>query len=670
MKILWASNAPWVSSGYGVQTALFARRLKTPPARIVRAVGSPPPSAHEVAIAANHGLEDGVLNWHDGIPIFPASKGSWGHRYTRAHAEVCGADIVITLADVWNMNAEDMARVAWCPWVPIDSEPLSPAIRSILAVAFQPIAFSRFGERMMQDAGLTPAYVPLGIGTNVLKPGDKRQAREKLGLPASAFVVGIVAANVDNPSRKALPEQLAAFARFKRKHSDAVLYLHSQPADSPSATGVSLPPLLAEIGLEIGRDVFFPDRYRHEVIGFPPQYMATAYQAMDVLLSVTCGEGFGVPIVEAQACSIPVIVGDWTSMGELCFGGWKVPKDEAQQFRMPQGNWSYVPRIGAIAERLEYAYKKADQESEKARAGAQSYDADRIVERYWRPVLDDIAARLADERAHPSPCQGRHRFGTLGVTTVDGVTAVPCQVTACAANRRLVGGRWIDMERGMGMELGGVRLDIEEPAPGGVAKTVLAEIFGTYGLHEIEFRPGDVVIDVGAHVGVVSIWLAKKYPFLKILAFEPWAENFRHLIHNIEANGVGEQVTASPLAVTGDGAHVLLSKSGISGDVSAFTRPVNEAAFSSTRSVTLAAILDEHGIDRVRLLKMDCEGEEYGIVEQSAAALARVDYFRAEVHASDALSEVGCAPDKMVTMLTERMPGERGRWKFHACAIG
>ena len=56
MRILWLSNAEWAPSGYGEQTQLFCRRLQ--------ALG------HEVAIAANHGLQDTTLEWN-GITTYP-----------------------------------------------------------------------------------------------------------------------------------------------------------------------------------------------------------------------------------------------------------------------------------------------------------------------------------------------------------------------------------------------------------------------------------------------------------------------------------------------------------------------------------------------------------------------------------------------------------------------
>ena len=65
-------------------------------------------------------------------------------------------------------------------------------------------------------------------------------------------------------------------------------------------------------------------------------------------------------------------------------------------------------------------------------------------------------------------------------------------------------------------------------------------------------REGDIVVDIGAHVGVVSIFLAKKYPFIRVYAVEPEPTNFECLRRNIELNGAWN-VIAINKAVSGDG---------------------------------------------------------------------------------------------------------------------
>jgi glycosyltransferase involved in cell wall biosynthesis len=66
------------------------------------------------------------------------------------------------------------------------------------------------------------------------------------------------------------------------------------------------------------------------------------------------------------------------------------------------------------------------------------------------------------------------------------------------------------------------------------------------------FREGDIVVDVGAHIGVVSIYLAKKYPFIEVYAIEPDPVTCNHLKRNIELNGV-TNVTVINKAVSRDG---------------------------------------------------------------------------------------------------------------------
>jgi len=128
--------------------------------------------------------------------------------------------------------------------------------------------------------------------------------------------------------------------------------------------------------------------------------MVDAYNGMDVLTNVALGEGFGIPILEAQACGTPVIVGDWTSMSELCFAGWKVLKEEALPIYHDYFDaFQWQANAAAIADRMEQAYQaKGDQLlRNQARRGALPYDADDITRQYWKPVLKEMQEIIADK---------------------------------------------------------------------------------------------------------------------------------------------------------------------------------------------------------------------------------------------------------------------------------
>ena len=251
---------------------------------------------------------------------------------------------------------------------------------------------SKFGHKAAADAGLDTWYVPHGVETDVFRPGNRVEARQHLGLPQNAFIVGMVAANKGNPPRKAFFEQITAFAALKRRHPDALLYLHTDDGTHGGEV-VNLPQYCQRLGLRPGLDVIFVDQYSY-ALGLPDAYMVDLYNALDVLSIVSLGEGFGIPLIEAQACGCPVITGDWTAMGELCLSGWKVSKAEAEPIYHDYFDaFQYTPHVSAIAERMEAAYEVRGNEDyrKRARDGALAYDADKVLEKYWKPVLAGMA---------------------------------------------------------------------------------------------------------------------------------------------------------------------------------------------------------------------------------------------------------------------------------------
>ncbi len=307
--------------------------------------------------------------------------------------------------DAWVCEPEQYAHgIPWLAYFPVDSEPLPRRIYDKVIQSFQPIVFSRFGERVCQEAGLDVRYVPHAIDTSELRPMDRDEAREMLGFPTDRFIVGMVAANKGNPSRKALTEQMLAFRMFKDQHPDALLYLHTTTGQRGELGGENLVNYANSLGLTLGEDVIFADQYTL-LLGFGDEYMRCVYNAIDVLLSVSKGEGFGIPILESQACGTPVIVGDWTAMGELCLSGWKVPKEHATPWWTPLETYQYIPRPSAIARCLEQAYAHWGDQGmrDRARRLAMAYDADHVTRTFWVPVLQEIEQRLKGTTAPQEP---------------------------------------------------------------------------------------------------------------------------------------------------------------------------------------------------------------------------------------------------------------------------
>lgn len=386
-SLLWHSNAPHASTGYGAQTALFCARLKD--------------HYESLGISAFYGLEGAPIKWND-VPVYPGIGQTYGNETILDHARVhmdgnLRGGLVVTLMDVWVLDPTIWRQLNTACWVPIDHQPCPPPIASFFhGSQAVPLAMSRFGERMLQDAGLDPLYAPHGVDTSIYKPYPKSEAREKLNVSEDAFVVGMVAANKGNPSRKCFAEALKAFKAIRDRHSDAVLYLHTEIHGR--FDGVNLPDLIDHVGLD-RKAVLFPDQYRVVHYPYPPARMAEIMSTFDVLLMPSAGEGFGIPAIEAQACGVPVIVSDFSAQPELVGAGWCV---EGTRHYTPLKAWQFQPSVPDIVEALRAAYAMSDagraEAAKKARAHAEQYDINRVLDEFMLPALEQAIERFADRQ--------------------------------------------------------------------------------------------------------------------------------------------------------------------------------------------------------------------------------------------------------------------------------
>ena len=382
MRILWSSNSPFVASAYGQQTAIACKRL--------RAMG------HDVGIFAFYGLEGAKVDWGD-IPIYPNNPRDWGIAHAPMFYKDFNADIFLSLIDVWVLRNLDKT-IRHVPWMPVDHEP--PPQPVLLALKqnpglVKPIAMARFGQKQLEKNGIEAYYIPHTVNTDLFKPDPEGRefARGKYEWK-DKFVVGTVGTNVTE--RKNWTASMKAISIFSKMHPGEVMYyMHTNPLDEK---GINL--LMLRDALDIHDLTRFPSQAEVN-IGIPQETMARMYNVLDVFLLPSKGEGFGVPLIEAQSCGTPVITTNCTAQPELVGGGWLI-KDLVQEWTL-QSSWQFNCYPEEIVDLLEKAYQAKKngsiaEEQNKAREKAMEYDEEKVFTELWPPVLADIEKKIKEPK--------------------------------------------------------------------------------------------------------------------------------------------------------------------------------------------------------------------------------------------------------------------------------
>ncbi len=181
----------------------------------------------------------------------------------------------------------------------------------ILRFVHQPVAMAKFGQEQVKKMyGIDTLYIPHAVDIQNYYPlneKEKLELRRKWNLEGK-FVVGCVARN---QGRKMMDKVIKSFALFAPKCPEAMLLLHTDPADNAQVFPIGY--LIQRYGIQ-NRVLFTGMRFFN---GFTYKQMNEVYNLMDVFLLTTSGEGFGIPLIEAQACSVPVLCTNYTTTYEL-----------------------------------------------------------------------------------------------------------------------------------------------------------------------------------------------------------------------------------------------------------------------------------------------------------------------------------------------------------------
>jgi glycosyltransferase involved in cell wall biosynthesis len=217
-------------------------------------------------------------------------------------------------------------------YFPIDAE-IRPETLKDIDIFDRIVTYTEFARAQVlkhrPDLRSQLNVVPHGIDTKTFYPLPADQAiafrKDYFGRHADKFIIS----NVNrNQHRKDIPATLFAFKEYQQRRRNGFLYLHMHPNDP---LGWDIRSVAECLDLREGRDYAFPPEQTIQKDGktytdhqTTSEVLNGIYNASDVFLTTTRGEGWGLSVTEAMACKLPVICPMNTSLIEISNSGDRV----------------------------------------------------------------------------------------------------------------------------------------------------------------------------------------------------------------------------------------------------------------------------------------------------------------------------------------------------------
>lgn len=352
IRILTISDDPRSNTGFGKVHKNIINSIKDNERYYVTSMGwySPTHAQTKSQIYNADGLS--IVSDPDYRIIPVASSETYGIPTFKKVVDFFRPNIVITVGDPWMVDGiakfKEQYEFIWIGYVPIDGLDMPVKFKGTLSQMDYVVTYGRFGSQVLASTDFDMTKVTEichGVDEKLYTPSNKIQAREKLEIPTNPFLVLWVGRNIH---RKRVDVMLEAFSKFIspsiscrncgaiyfkghsnyeyidsqkrclscqlnleedqiikfRGREDCMLFLHTTSFD----IGFEINEYIHKYGLN-GK-IIAPSNLQVGM-GIPEEDMATIYNAADVFVNTSTAEGWGMPIHEAMASGVPVVVPDF-----------------------------------------------------------------------------------------------------------------------------------------------------------------------------------------------------------------------------------------------------------------------------------------------------------------------------------------------------------------------
>ena len=201
----------------------------------------------------------------------------------------------------------------WIHYGVMDGAPFAKEMIPATSWAHYHIYAADFTKNTVEKAipGIRGETIYPAVDTDIFKPIDKKAIRKKFNLDKTFNVIFVGR----NQYRKNIPALFEAVKKLIPIIPNIRLVYHSIPTITPQGTPNSHE--LTAISKELGIEEYISHVQGDTSNILPYKIINELYNAGDILVLPTMGEGFGLPLTEAMAAGLPTIGTDCSAVTEV-----------------------------------------------------------------------------------------------------------------------------------------------------------------------------------------------------------------------------------------------------------------------------------------------------------------------------------------------------------------
>lgn len=257
--------------------------------------------------------------------------------------KTCKPDVVCTIGDYWDfyymqaLKVKSDFKFKWLAYLTIETDQIDEKMKPLFRYADVIAVPTRFGKNVLEAETDKPIkVVSYGVDETFSRKSDEDRKVLREARDCDDKIRFITVAQ--NTSRKSLPLLMQAVRLICHRDPDRRMqfYVHSNldGIDRQESSLFDLRSIARKLGVE---DWFvFPEDCTSLFSAPSDSFLCDEYNSADFFITPSICEGYGLPIVEAMACGLPVIANAFSCMpdhlgamaGEGPFGraerGWAV----------------------------------------------------------------------------------------------------------------------------------------------------------------------------------------------------------------------------------------------------------------------------------------------------------------------------------------------------------